>query len=140
MEGLEKDRNDLTGEKLELQKVITQLGLDVNDVNNQTQVLLSKIDQNELELLTLKQRLEESTNQNSKLKDEGKVLDAKLNELTQQFETSRNDKNNLLKKLQRLEDAINQLKKKIDEEILNCKKEYDLRSSVEQELREKKHN
>jgi len=122
MEGLEKDRNDLTGEKLELQKVITQLGLDVNDVNNQTQVLLSKIDQNELELLTLKQRLEESTNQNSKLKDEGKVLDAKLNELTQQFETSRNDKNNLLKKLQRLEDAINQLKKKIDEEILNCKK------------------
>jgi len=97
MEGLEKDRNDLTGEKLELQKVITQLGLDVNDVNNQTQVLLSKIDQNELELLTLKQRLEESTNQNSKLKDEGKVLDAKLNELTQQFETSRNDKNNLLK-------------------------------------------
>jgi len=68
MEGLEKDRNDLTGEKLELQKVITQLGLDVNDVNNQTQVLLSKIDQNELELLTLKTKIRRINKSKLKIK------------------------------------------------------------------------
>jgi len=138
IESLEKERNDLAAEKADNLKQQTQLGLDVTDLTNQIQNLQMKGDQDELELLTLKQRLEEGNAQLVKLRDEGKVLEGNLNELLQQYEAARNDKSNLIRKLQRLEDQIAALKKRIDEELAECKKEYDARSLIEQELRDKK--
>lgn len=135
---LEKERDDLASEKNENQRLLTQLQLDLTELNNQLSNLQAKADSQDLEVSSLKSRLEDSTGYLNRLKDEAKLQDQKLNELNSALESERNEKASLLRKLAKLEEEIAKLKKKIDEETDTYKKESDARNLIEVELREKR--
>jgi len=112
IETLEKEKEEMETEKLENTKAIAQLNLDLNELTNQVIILNGKGDQQDVEINSLKQRIEEHQTSLTKLKDEGKQLDSKLSDLSNQLEAEKNEKSAFLRQLGKLDETISQLKKK----------------------------
>jgi myosin heavy chain 9/10/11/14 len=134
---VEKEKEELSVDKNELLKKQTQHNLDLNELKNELVALNGKSDQQDFELSTLKQRFQDVSSEVSNVKDSNKLFDNRLAELNASLEALKLDKTALTRKLQKLEEQIEKLKKNIQEEIELSKKEAEEKANVEFELRDK---